>query len=73
MTTNWRSGNFPPEYEPTKAIPEHMPQSTYRPVTVAFGTAFILWGMVTSLIITAVGLVVFAVGLTGWIKDLAHE
>jgi hypothetical protein len=34
---------------------------------------FLVWGLVTSLIITCVGFALFAVALAGWIRDIRHE
>jgi hypothetical protein len=34
---------------------------------------FVLWGIVTSLVIVTVGLAVFAVALAGWIGEIRHE
>jgi uncharacterized iron-regulated membrane protein len=65
--------NLQQENEPGRAKPEKMPRSTYWPITLAFGTAFMLWGLVTSLIVSAVGICIFAVALAGWIKELGHD
>ncbi len=64
---------MPPGYEPSESKPAKMPRSTFWPVTLAFGTTFIFWGAVTSLIVAGVGIVVFGVALGGWIKELGHE
>jgi hypothetical protein len=32
-----------------------------------------MWGLVTSLVITGVGILVFGVALGGWIRDIRHE
>jgi hypothetical protein len=42
-------------------------------VTLALGITFLVWGLVTSLIITGVGVALFAVALAGWIRDIRHE
>jgi hypothetical protein len=34
---------------------------------------FLVWGLVTSLIITGVGIALFALALAGWIRDIRHE
>lgn len=52
--------------------PEPLPKPTAWPPTLALSITFIFWGLVSSLIITAVGLVVFAVAITGWIGDIRH-
>lgn len=56
-----------------KAKPEHIPEPTYWPVTLVFGLTLAFWGMVTSLILTGAGLVVFTFAIAGWIGDLRHE
>jgi hypothetical protein len=33
----------------------------------------LLWGLVSSLLISLVGAIVFAVSITGWIGDIRHE
>jgi hypothetical protein len=50
-----------------------LPKPTAWPPTLALSIALMLWGLVSSLIITGVGVVVFAVALTGWIGDIRHE
>ena len=51
----------------------HLPQPTYWPAVLALGITFLAWGILTSPIIIVVGLLLFAVGLGGWIGDLQHE
>ena len=53
--------------------PEKLPESGIWPVTLALGITFLVWGLVTTLIITGVGVVLFAVALAGWIRDIRHE
>jgi hypothetical protein len=54
--------------------PDHtdLPRPTYWPAVLALGIAFLAWGLVTSWIISGVGLVLFALALAGWIGDLRH-
>ena len=49
-----------------------LPQPTYWPAVMAFGIALLAWGFVTTLFISGVGLVLFALALAGWIGDLRH-
>jgi hypothetical protein len=65
----------PPESHPgwTVLPPEKLPEPGVWPVTMALGITFLVWGLVTSLIITGVGLALFAVALAGWIRDIRHE
>lgn len=51
-------------------MPESLPQPAYWPAALAFGITFLLWGVVTTYIISAIGLIVSAVALAGWIGDL---
>lgn len=50
-----------------------LPRPTYWPAAMAFGIVFILWGFTTTLIITGIGLAVFAVSLAGWIREVQRE
>ena len=52
---------------------EKMPEPTIWPATLALAITFLVWGLVTSLIITCVGFALFAVALAGWIRDIRHE
>jgi len=54
--------------------PDHsgLPQPTYWPAVLALGITFLAWGIVTSLVISGVGLVLFALALAGWIGELRH-
>ena len=53
--------------------PEPLPEPTVWPAALALGITFLVWGLVTSLIITAAGGLLFAVALAGWIRDIRHE
>ncbi len=53
--------------------PEPLPQPTSWPATLAFAVTFMLWGIVSSPIITGVGVLLFVVSLAGWIGDIRHE
>jgi hypothetical protein len=57
----------------SEARPAHIPRPTAWPAGLAFGIAFLLWGLVTSPVLLAVGAGVFAVCLRGWIGELRHE
>ncbi len=56
-----------------KPQPDKLAHPTYWPVVLALGIAFIFWGPVTTLFISGVGLVLFAIALAGWIGELRHE
>ncbi len=53
--------------------PEHLSEPTYWPAVMALGITMLLWGIVTSVIISIVGLALFALAITGWIGELLHE
>lgn len=57
----------------TKPRGDHIPEPTYMPVVLALGLACILWGILTTYLISLVGLALFVVGISGWIGDLRHE
>lgn len=61
------------EYPPGKSDPDIIPESTYWPVTLAFGITLLFWGFITSLFISAAGLVCVIAALAGWIKELNNE
>jgi hypothetical protein len=65
----------PPELPPGWNIPQpqSLPEPCVWPATLAMGITCLLWGLVTSLIITGVGLVVFAGAIAGWIREIRHE
>ena len=56
-----------------KPLPEKLPEPTAWPVVLAFGACLMAWGIVTSWIISAVGLIVFAAGVGGWIARMRDE
>ena len=49
-----------------------LPQPTYWPAVMALGIVFLAWGLVTSVLISVVGLILFALALAGWIRELRH-
>lgn len=51
----------------------HIPEPTYMPVVMAIGIICMLWGIVTTYLITLVGLVLFVISIWGWIGELRHE
>ncbi len=65
----------PPESHPgwTVLPPQKLPEPSIWPVSLALAITFLVWGLVTSLIITGVGLALFAGALAGWIRDIRHE
>src|SRR3954454_10360938 len=55
------------------ARPEHIPRPTYWPAALAFGITLFIWGLITTPLLSAPGLVLFAVALAGWIGEMRHE
>jgi hypothetical protein len=53
--------------------PAKLPEPSVWPATLALAITLLVWGLVTSLIITGVGLALFATALAGWIRDIRHE
>lgn len=56
-----------------EARPQKLPRPTYWPFFLAFGFTFLLWGIVTTWIISVVGFLTVVVSIRGWIKDLIDE
>ena len=52
---------------------EHLPNPTFWPAGFALGISFIFWGLITSWVVLAVGLILFIDCLAGWIYDIRHE
>jgi hypothetical protein len=53
--------------------PEHVPKPSIWPMGLALGITFTFWGIVTSWVVIAVGLSVFAISIGGWIGEMRHE
>ena len=51
----------------------HLPAPSVWPVVVGAGVALSLFGIVTSLAFSLLGLVLLLVGIGGWIGELRHE
>jgi len=64
-------GDLPPGWH--KPQPEKLPQPTYWPAVFAFAVVLFAWGWVTTISVSAVGLVLCAIAVAGWIGDLRHE
>ncbi|MGI8587975.1 MAG: hypothetical protein ACR2M0_09860 [Chloroflexia bacterium] len=52
--------------------PEELPPPTYWPAVMALGIVLMVWGLVSTFVISGVGLALFALALAGWIGDLRH-
>ncbi|MDQ3809807.1 MAG: cytochrome c oxidase subunit 4 [Chloroflexota bacterium] len=51
----------------------HLPRPTFWPVVLGAGISLAAFGVATSLLFTALGVVMLAWGLAGWVQDLRHE
>jgi hypothetical protein len=56
-----------------KPLPAAIPEPTLWPAALALGITFLLWGLVSSMLISGAGAALSVVALTGWIRDLRHE
>lgn len=61
------------EKDKYKAKPIELPEPTVWPFFVAFGICFLLWGILSSWLISVIGFIVLIIGLSGWMSDLYHE
>jgi hypothetical protein len=63
-----------PELRPGWSRLDHieLPKPTYWPAVLALGITFLVWGLVTSVLLSGIGLILFALALAGWIGDLRH-
>jgi hypothetical protein len=60
--------------KPGWTIPqEDIPESTYWPVNLALAITFIAFGVVTNLLFSALGFLLFVVALVGWVGDIRKE
>jgi hypothetical protein len=76
MTAELESVNRPrpPDIaEWDKARPDVIPRPTFFPAAMAFGTTFLLWGLITSPVVLAMGSLLIVVSLVGWIGEMRHE
>lgn len=52
---------------------EELPQATYWPVIMALAITLFVFGFITTIVISIVGLILFVVSLIGWIGDMRNE
>ncbi len=50
-----------------------LPPPTIWPPALALGSTLLLWGLITSLVVTVVGAALFVLALGGWIGEIRHE
>ena len=53
-------------------LPEKNPPSTYAPVFLGLGITFLLFGVVSSYVFSAAGLILMAVSISKWVGELLH-
>jgi len=53
--------------------PEVIPRPTWWPAATGLGIVILGWGLITSMVILAIGLALFTVSLAGWIGEIRHE
>ena len=53
--------------------PQRVPAPTYAPAVIALAIVCLLWGLVTTYLISLLGLVLLGIGLTDWIGGLRNE
>ncbi len=54
-------------------LPARLPEPTYWPAVLALGLVAVLFGVLTSIVFSAVGLLVSVAALVGWIGGLRHD
>jgi hypothetical protein len=57
----------------TRLHEEHLPPPTFWPAGAALAITFIFWGLISSWVIVAAGIGLFAVSIAGWIHAILHE
>jgi hypothetical protein len=61
----------PPGWLPVEQ--HHLPAPTFWPAALALAITFLAWGIATTWLISAVGLLLLVVALAGWIGDMLHD
>ena len=64
------------EHDPTLAPPAeaiHMPDPSYMPATLALGIMITLLGILTGILVVAIGLVIVLAVLTRWIRSARND
>jgi len=56
-----------------EALPQKIPPPTYAPAMLALAVVLILWGLIASWMISAVGGLLAATALAYWIKELLYD
>ncbi len=53
--------------------PEKLPKPTYAPAIMSLGIVFLFWGIISTWIFSAVGIILIAIALVGWIGAIRNE
>ena len=53
--------------------PEIIPRPTWWPAAAGLGIVVLGWGLITSLVLLAIGVTLLGVSLAGWIGEIRHE
>jgi hypothetical protein len=56
-----------------EALPEKVPEATFAPAFLAFGITFLLFGIVSSYVFSAAGLVLMVWSIGKWIGELLRS
>ena len=68
MADETTNGTLPP---PSEEI--HLPDPSYMPVLLAFGTTIAVVGVVLTWVMVAIGVIIVLVALTRWIRQTREE
>ncbi len=52
------------------ADPQEIPAPSFWPFILAFGVMFLFWGIITSFIVSLVGVIIMIISIAGWISEL---
>jgi len=71
-----RPATHPPDIEPRPGwslpLPPTLPPPSYWPAVLALAIVLLLWGLVSSIVVSGIGLALFILAITGWVGDLRH-
>ena len=71
QSTTKPADTVPPGWQVLPDTP--LPHPTYFPAGLAMGVAFLFWGLITTWVVLAVGVVLFLAARAGWITEIRHE
>ena len=74
MSFEYTAAEPVPQEDPEWAepLPEKIPPPTYAPAALALGIVLILWGLIASWMISAVGGLLAISALSYWIRELLY-